>query len=163
MAIDKQDYAMQWFKLAGKCFVWVAGIAFLLGAVFSMFSTTGSSVLPVAVVAAGYACLYAAIPIALFSTFIVTLRAFETRDSTTGPTAETADTEDMEDTEEEECMEFDFTDPRGQRKTQDGTDSMSTKTVMRLPVVLGGRHPMTKCLNTASRSREFFTVLSNIR
>ena len=79
----KQDYATQWFKLSGKCLAVIAALGFLVGfgamvvaVILDPTKPAFSEVLEIGVLYAVLASLYAAIPVALFSTFIVTLRAF---------------------------------------------------------------------------------------
>ncbi len=72
------DYSVQFLKLAGKSFAWIAGIAAIVTAPIALWQANSmhgyALVLPVIV--AGYACIYAAIPVFLFAGFVVTLRAF---------------------------------------------------------------------------------------
>ena len=61
------DWAAQWFKLAGKCMAWIAGIAILL--TFCALPWVGNM--------GGFALLlpfFAAV--AIFTSFIIALRAF---------------------------------------------------------------------------------------
>ena len=80
----KNDWAAQWFKLAGKCMAWIAGIGIVAGIVFFICllfdgtKSTGESWVAVAIplMVAGYACFCASIPVAIFTSFIIALRAF---------------------------------------------------------------------------------------
>ena len=75
------DYATQFLKLAGKCFAVIAGLAFIGALVL----TCTSALCPLALIL-GYplcvaamvvfACFYAAIPIFIFTAFIIACRAF---------------------------------------------------------------------------------------
>jgi hypothetical protein len=72
-----QDYATQWLKLAGKCFAWVAGISFVLTLILLAIGVVGSAEHGLILLfIPGFACFYAAIPITIFTSFIITLRAF---------------------------------------------------------------------------------------
>jgi len=72
-----QDYATQWLKLAGRCFAWVAGISFVLALILFATGMVGSTEHGLILLFIhGVACFYAAIPIAIFTSFIITLRAF---------------------------------------------------------------------------------------
>jgi len=72
-----QDYATQWLKLAGKSFAWVAGVVFVVSMVLFLYLEPPHGLdWWVPLVIAGYACLYASIPTALFTSFIIALRAF---------------------------------------------------------------------------------------
>ena len=72
----KNDWAAQWFKLAGKCMAWVAGIAILLTFCALPWVDMGGFALLLPFGAAIYACFYASIPVAIFTSFIIALRAF---------------------------------------------------------------------------------------
>jgi len=74
-----QDYATQWLKLAGKCFAWIVGISFVGGALLGIamgIGTHDNSFFLMPLLTVFYACVYSMIPVALFASFIVALRAF---------------------------------------------------------------------------------------
>jgi len=71
-----QDYATQWLKLAGKCFAWIVGISFVGGALLGILGTHDNSFFLMPLLTVFYACVYSMIPVALFASFIVALRAF---------------------------------------------------------------------------------------
>jgi len=74
-----QDYATQWLKLAGKCFAWIVGISFVGGALLGIamgIGTHDNSFFLMPLLTVFYACVYSMIPVVLFASFIVALRAF---------------------------------------------------------------------------------------
>jgi hypothetical protein len=75
-----QDYAVQFLKLAGKCFAWVAALGFLGGLGITLaISEVEWWFVPAAAIGA---CFYAAIPICIFTAFIIACRAFGRKNDT---------------------------------------------------------------------------------
>lgn len=75
----KDDYAKQWLRLAVKSEAVVVGLAGLAGLLIALLMGGKNDTLTITVVCAAYAGFYAAIPVALFTSFIVALRAFGRR------------------------------------------------------------------------------------
>ena len=71
-----QDYSIQFLKLAAKCFAVVAVLGFVGGAIVTGFVSNDSERYLMPLFLAGAACFYSAIPIALFTGFVIVLRAF---------------------------------------------------------------------------------------
>lgn len=78
----EMEYVKEFFKLAGKCFAWVAGLGFVAGALFTLISrgqllfvgTWLARVPLMGLVAAVMACFYTAIPVLIFVAVVITLR-----------------------------------------------------------------------------------------
>jgi hypothetical protein len=70
----KRDYAMQWFVLAGKCLGVLALLGFIGGIIFDA-TVLHDNPLLIGFFCALAAVLYAAVPVGVFVSFIVALRA----------------------------------------------------------------------------------------